>query len=91
MKNLIFTCLLFVFIANISKAQFVEIPDSNFRKILKSKYPTCFNGSNQMNSNCSVIVNEGSLNVSNKNIYSLEGNQYFKKLKYLNCFNGKFR
>ena len=91
MKNLIFTCLLFVFIANISKAQFVEITDSNFRKALKFKYPTCFNESGMMDTTCSEIVNEDSLNVSHIPITTLEGIQYFKNLILLVCFNNQLK
>ncbi len=66
MKKLIFTCLLFLFIANITKAQFVEIPDSNFRNVLKTIYPTCFNASNMMDTTCSAIVNEIQLYIYSK-------------------------
>ena len=86
MKKLIFTCLLFVFFANIIKAQFVEIPDSNFRNVLKTIYPICFNASNQMDTTCSAIVNEIELYLYRKNIESIEGIQYFKNLKELFCY-----
>ena len=86
MKKLIFTCLLFLFIANITKAQFVEIPDSNFRNVLKTIYPTCFNASNMMDTTCSAIVNEIQLYIYRKNTESIEGIQYFKNLKELFCY-----
>ena len=85
MKKLIFTCLLFLFIANISKAQFVEIPDSNFRNALIEKYPTCFNSNGMLDTTCSLIVNETLLFSDSKNINSLDGIQYFKNLKTLYC------
>ncbi|MBK9352531.1 MAG: T9SS type A sorting domain-containing protein [Bacteroidetes bacterium] len=85
MKKLIFTCLLFVFFANIAKAQFVEIPDVNFRNALKVKYPTCFNASDLMDTTCGMIVNEDTLIVKSRLIPSIEGVKYFKKLKYLDC------
>jgi hypothetical protein len=74
-----------VFFGNIAKAQFVEIPDSNFRKALMKLYPTCFNASNQMDTTCSEIVNAIDLLIQNKGITSLEGINYFKNLQGLDC------
>ncbi len=91
MKKLIFTCLLFVFIVNISKAQFVEIPDENFRNALMVGYPNCFNDSGLMDTTCSEIVNEDSLNVSHIPITTLQGIQYFKNLILLVCFNNHLK
>jgi hypothetical protein len=85
MKKLISTCLLFVFFANITKAQFVEIPDPNFRLNLKLKYPNCFNTSDMMDTTCSEIVNETYLYTGLKEISSLEGFQYFRNLTYFEC------
>jgi Leucine-rich repeat (LRR) protein len=85
MKKLIFTCLLFLFFANITKAQFVEIPDSNFRNALMATNAFCFNASNQMDTTCSLIGLFVELDVSSKMIGSLEGIQYLKNLKELNC------
>ncbi|MGG9971218.1 DUF7619 domain-containing protein [Ferruginibacter sp. SUN002] len=77
---ILFLCLF----AN-SKAQFVDIPDANFRTFLKSKYPTCFNASDQLDTVCAATAIDSNINCSNKNISSLEGIQYFKRLAYLNC------
>ncbi len=55
MKKIILLCLMaFSFCA---QAQFVTIPDANFRNALKQLYPTCFNASNQMDITHSYIVN----------------------------------
>ncbi len=87
MKKLIFTCLLFLFFSNIVKAQYVTIPDANFRKVLISKYASCFNSNKKMNINCSLILNEDSLDVHSKEIFSVDGIQYFKGLNYFNCYD----
>ncbi|HNY54145.1 MAG TPA: T9SS type A sorting domain-containing protein [Chitinophagales bacterium] len=64
---------------------FVTIPDANFRAALKAKFPACFNANDRMDTTCSGILNAVSLNVNNKNIGSIQGIQYFKKLFVLNC------
>ena len=77
MKNKIYTLLLFAFMGNIANAQYVSIPDVNFRNALKAKYPNCFNASDKMDTTCSAIVNEDSLDVSQRTIESLQGIKYF--------------
>ena len=85
MKNKIYTLLLFAFMGNIANAQYVSIPDVNFRNALKAKYPNCFNASDKMDTTCSAIVNEDSLDVSQRTIESLQGIKYFVNLKSLDC------
>lgn len=85
MKKIIFPFFFLVFISNISKAQFVEIPDSNFRNALMAQYPSCFNSNGMLDTTCSAIVMEIFLDVSGKLISSLEGIQYFKGLLHLFC------
>ena len=85
MKNKIYTLLLFAFMGNIANAQYVSIPDVNFRNALKAKYPNCFNASDMMDTTCSAIVNEDSLDVSQRTIESLQGIKYFVNLKSLDC------
>lgn len=67
-----------------AKAQYVTIPDDNFRAFLKNKYPVCFNISDQLDTTC-VATQRGLLDCSNLNISSLEGIQYFNSLDYLDC------
>ena len=64
---------------------FVTIPDSNFRVALKALYPACFDVSDRMDTTCNGILNTNSLDVSRKNISSIDGIQYFKKLKTFYC------
>ena len=78
MKKL-FTCLLFIIISNLTHAQYVTIPDSNFVNFLTSKYPNCMNG-NQMDTTCSTITYASYLDVGNQNISNLEGIKYFDNL-----------
>ncbi len=74
----------FLAVANI-KAQYVTIPDANFRAFLENKYPSCFNAAHEMDTTCSLIVSETSLDCSFQNIASLDGIQYFDGLLGLNC------
>ncbi|MDQ6723062.1 MAG: hypothetical protein M3Z01_02185, partial [Thermoproteota archaeon] len=77
---LLISSILFVIIAN---AQYVTIPDSNFRTFLQQKYPSCFNAQGMMDTTCSVIINEKRL-APPFNVFNLTGLQYFKTLHYLN-------
>lgn len=70
--------------AHVAKAQWVTIPDSNFVNFLTDNYPSCMNG-NLMDTTCSAVVNETDVNCSSKNIYDLEGIQYFDSLTTLWC------
>ena len=84
MKPKLFALVLCCILICTAKAQYVNIPDSNFRSFLIAKYPTCFNSSMQMDTTCYAIVNEDSLNqYLGTNILSIEGVQYFDNLKYL--------
>jgi uncharacterized repeat protein (TIGR01451 family) len=84
MKKL--TC--FVFILSIqfitAKAQYVTIPDAAFVTKLTQLYPSCMNG-NQLDTTCSLIVNETEVYISNTNINNLSGIEYFDNLLILNC------
>ena len=70
---------------NSSHAQFVSIPDSNFRNYLLQEIPSCFNASQQLDTSCSGVLNLTTIQCPSRNIYSLEGLQYFHNLTYLNC------
>ncbi len=96
MKKLIILTICLLSLSNLVKAQYVDIPDSNFRDLLISKYPACFNVAGQMDTTCIGIVNEDTLEVFeykqqtpivfiHSKIKDLSGLQYFKKLTYLDC------
>lgn len=84
------TCL---FLFCLAKAQYVTIPDDDFRNFLRTKYPGCFNASQQLNSTCTAVTTEDSLEFHNINSQpitqniDLTGIQYFTALQYLNCSN----
>lgn len=66
-------------------AQYVTIPDANFRGYLQQNFPACFNASNQMDTTCTQITSLTYLVVSYKNIADLTGVQYFDALQQLYC------
>jgi uncharacterized repeat protein (TIGR01451 family) len=66
------------------KAQYVTIPDANFVTWLTQQYPSCMNG-NQMDTTCTQITSDNSVNVSYYSISDLTGIQYFDNLQILNC------
>ena len=68
-------------------AQYVNIPDANFRGYLQQTFPACFNASNQMDTTCSAITTMTYLYLGYKNIADLTGVQYFDALTTLNCNN----
>ena len=73
-----------------ANAQYVTIPDSLFRSQLIVRYPGCFNSAGQMDTTCSAIVNEDTLQICytcgmypmiyGNGIRNINGLQYFKKL-----------
>jgi hypothetical protein len=75
----------FFFVSAVVNAQFVTIPDANFRTFLKGNYPTCFNANDQMDTTCSDIINQGSIVIVDQNISNAEGIQYFDALNALIC------
>ena len=88
MKKLVTLLAVFVFIAG-AKAQYVNIPDSNFRHFLQQQYSSCFNDVGQMDTACTAILSEDTLvlpiytvGAASRNI---NGIQYFKALKYFDC------
>ena len=84
MKKLL-TLIAFICFGANAEAQYVNIPDSNFRSFLIGKYPSCFDSAGQMDTSCSSIVNADTLNCSYKLIFSLDGLQYFKSLTGFQC------
>lgn len=84
-NNTILTVCLLCFSAVFCRAQFVQIPDSNFVKWLNNNgYGACVT-SNQLDTTCPLLQTVDSISCNMKQISSLEGVQYFKNLKYLNC------
>ncbi|MBK7147505.1 MAG: T9SS type A sorting domain-containing protein [Bacteroidetes bacterium] len=84
-NNTILTVCLLCFSAVFCRAQFVQIPDSNFVKWLNNNgYGSCVSN-NQLDTTCSLLQTEDSVSCNMKQIGNLEGIQYFKNLKYLNC------
>ena len=67
------------------KAQFVTIPDANFKNYLMQLYPACFNANQEMDTTCNAIVNELELNVEGQGIADITGIHYFTNLYGLVC------
>ncbi len=68
-----------------ANAQYVNIPDADFRNALQQLYPSCFNVQGMMDTTCTTIVQEDSLTLGNANFTSIDGVQYFDSLKVLIC------
>ena len=66
-------------------AQFVNIPDANFRTWLNNNgYASCMNGT-MMDTTCSLIVSATKVNCSSANIADITGIEYFDNLDTLIC------
>jgi len=85
MKKIFYFFIVLIFFANAATAQYVNIPDNNFRAFLINKYPSCFDTLGRMDTTCSSIVNENQVKVYSLGIKNLDGIQYFKKLELLDC------
>jgi Leucine-rich repeat (LRR) protein len=68
-----------------AQAQYVTIPDANFRTFLQGQYPQCFNVQGLMDTTCTQIVTTTSLAAVSSNISNLEGIKYFDALRVLSC------
>ena len=87
MRNylLFFFCTVFFLSFLLSvKAQYVSIPDANFRTYLETNFPTCMHGG-MMDTTCVGITNATIIDVHSKNISDLTGIQYFDRLEKLYC------
>ncbi|MEY4926145.1 MAG: leucine-rich repeat protein, partial [Bacteroidota bacterium] len=81
---------LFVVCSNFTaQAQYVTIPDANFRVFLQQSYSGCFNGQGLMDTTCTAVVAAANMYCSNQGIASLEGVQYFDGLQRLYCNNNQ--
>ena len=85
MKKLIIILTLIV-CAQISKAQFVTIPDANFVTWLQANVPSAMSG-NQMDTTSLVVTTRTIIDVEDLGITNLNGIQYFDSLKTLDCGN----
>ena len=96
MKNTAFakTILICIFSFGLfsARAQYVSIPDSNFRHaLINLGYGTCFDITQTMiDTTCSGILNADSLNIGVSDVSDLTGIGYFKHLRYLNCYHNPF-
>src|SRR5687768_16003435 len=92
MKKNLLRCSCFFLLLHLSflhgKAQWVNIPDSNFVSFLTLQYPLCMNGS-MMDTTCNAVMNVTSLYPYNRNISDLTGAQYFDKVAILDCSRNK--
>ncbi len=70
---------------SVAQAQYVNIPDANFRSWIQTNYPLAINSLDQMDTTNLSIINAISIDVSGKNISNLDGIQYFDKLEFLYC------
>ncbi|MBK7389203.1 MAG: T9SS type A sorting domain-containing protein [Bacteroidetes bacterium] len=86
-KIIILLVLQSVLLCTNGLAQFVNIPDANFRSWLNNNgYASCMSG-NMMDTTCSLIVNATKVNCQQSNITDITGIQYFDNLDTLICGN----
>jgi Leucine-rich repeat (LRR) protein len=89
MKNLFQKILLLALLVAGSnftaQAQYVTIPDANFRAFLQQSYPTCFNAQGQMDTTCNEVTTTTMMNCGTRSISNLDGVQYFDALRDLSC------
>ncbi len=86
MKRVSLATILIMSVWNVH-AQYINVSDSNFRNKLMSIYPSCFNSQKKLDTTCSTIVNEDTLNIANSNIGDIKEIKYFKNLQVLDCSN----
>ena len=63
------------------------MPDENLRNALSALFPDIFKGEKISSSAKYVTFTDGTLNISDKNITSLEGLEYFSNIRKLICNN----
>ena len=83
MRKILLAFLIVCFVHEVS-AQFVTIPDSNFRKYLLAHFPSAMLG-NTMDTTYPGIVNATSVDCDSMFIVDIDGIQYFDNLVYLSC------
>ena len=91
MKKITTLLVSFLLLSSVVKAQYVNIPDSNFAKYLITQIPSCLykDSSNLywMDTTCSGVLNMQYINVTHKFVSNLAGIMFFKNLTYLDCEN----
>ncbi len=84
MKKQLFILMMLIFSTN-SIAQFVAIPDTNFRNWLNANgFSSCMNG-NLMDTTCTAVLAADSIDFYMSSITNLEGIQYFDNLLRFTC------
>ncbi len=65
--------------------QYVNVPDTSFRKLLKIKFPSCFNIADQLDTICASMQTDSVLNIqlATYQMEDLTGVQYFTQLQSL--------
>ena len=89
MRKLLTLISIFFCSYHLTEAQYIKIPDDNFRSFLKKKFPSCFNATGEMDTSCNQILNVITLKTTtNTEVFkNVEGIQYFKFLDSL-LFSG---
>ena len=87
LTTLFVSCLLMI---GFARAQYVSIPDNNFRTFLMHQFPNSFNGQGQMDTTSTEVLTTDSLSTyynllsgSIVDTIHFQGLQYFKNLKFL--------
>ena len=88
MKKILIVFFLLTLKVSSTRAQWVTIPDANFVTKLTQLYPNCMNG-NQLNTACSEIMNETSIDLSYSSITSISGIEYFTSLTDLSIYGNQ--
>lgn len=86
MKKLIPLIFLVVFVGVDVRGQLALIPDPNFRAFLQVQYPSCF-VNDSLDTQCSEVVQESFLDLSNTDVIDLSGLEYFANLEHFKCKN----
>ncbi|MBS1734430.1 MAG: hypothetical protein JST02_14130, partial [Bacteroidetes bacterium] len=91
MKRLLILIQFTLLINGITKAQYVSLPNDSFKTFLLNRYPSCFNAAGDLDTTCTAIITEDSLEfhgLSGSNNYTALA--YFDNLVFLNCSNNVF-
>jgi hypothetical protein len=89
MKKSLFAFFALIVISLHLQAQYVTIPDANFRSWLSTNgFSGCMNG-NQLDTTCPAVVHATNINCYGSQISDLTGIQYFDNLEFLLCANNQ--
>lgn len=89
MRKLLTLITIYFCSCNLTEAQYIKIPDDNFRSFLKKKFPSCFNAFEEMDTSCNQVLHLTALSVTphTEVFKNIDGIQYFKSLDSL-LFSG---